>query len=137
MKVLITSNAVLSEVAGLCLGILLLSLLVGCGGTDADPTGTPVVAASPTTVVQETPSPKPPPATVDPSASPGPVATPVAAFTMQSYPLPTGSRPHDVVPALDGGGWYTVQISGEIGWLDPDTGSTRHTPLGTARDPTA
>ena len=54
---------------------------------------------------------------------------------MQAYPLPTGSRPHDVAPALDGGVWYTAQGSGELGWLDPATGNTRHTPLGTGSRP--
>ncbi len=54
---------------------------------------------------------------------------------MQSFPLPPGSRPHDVAPALDGGVWYTAQGSGELGWLDPDTGETRHTPLGTGSRP--
>jgi len=93
----------LSRLSGLRLGALLLPFLIGCGGTDADLTSTPAVAASPKAAVQETPSPTPPPATVEPSASPGPIVPPIAEFTMQASPLPTGSRPHDVAPALDGG----------------------------------
>ena len=54
---------------------------------------------------------------------------------MQSFPLPPGSRPHDVAPALDGGVWYTAQGSGELGWLDPDTGETQHTALGAGSRP--
>jgi virginiamycin B lyase len=134
-KVSITSSTALRRFVGLSLGTFLLPILVGCSGTDADPTRTPVVAASPTAEVQESPSPTPLPATVEPSVSPGPVVTPVAKFTMQAYPLPRGSRPHDVAPALDGGVWYTSQGSGELGWLDPATGSTRHTPLGTGSRP--
>lgn len=51
---------------------------------------------------------------------------------LKAFPLPTGSRPHDVAPALDGGVWYTAQGSGALGWLDPETGQTRHIPLGSA-----
>ena len=54
---------------------------------------------------------------------------------MQSFPVPAGSRPHDVAPALDGGVWYTARDSSELGWLDPETGETRHTPLGTGSHP--
>ena len=54
---------------------------------------------------------------------------------MQAFPLPPGSRPHDVAPAIDGGVWYTAQGSGELGWLDPETGATRHTRLGAGSRP--
>ncbi|MBI5304538.1 MAG: lyase [Chloroflexi bacterium] len=56
-------------------------------------------------------------------------------ITLQEYPTPRGSRPHDVAPALDGGVWYTAQGSGELGWLDPATGATRHTKLGDGSAP--
>ena len=49
---------------------------------------------------------------------------------MQEYPVPPGSRPHDVAPAPDGTVWYTAQGSGELGRLDPNTGETHHIPLG-------
>lgn len=52
-----------------------------------------------------------------------------------SYPVPPGSGPHDVAPALDGGVWYTAQGAGELGWLDPATGETLHTPLGPGSRP--
>lgn len=40
-----------------------------------------------------------------------------------------------MAPALDGGVWYTAQGSGALGWLDPKTGETRHTPLGAGSRP--
>ena len=49
--------------------------------------------------------------------------------------MPAGSRPHDVAPARDGGVWYTAQGSGELGWLDPKTGKTRHIALGDGSAP--
>ena len=37
------------------------------------------------------------------------------ALSVREYPVPAGSRPHDVAPARDGGVWYTAQGSGELG----------------------
>jgi virginiamycin B lyase len=36
---------------------------------------------------------------------------------------------------LDGGVWYTAQRAGALGWLNPDTGETRHIPLGAGSAP--
>jgi virginiamycin B lyase len=58
-----------------------------------------------------------------------------ATPTVQEYPVPSGSRPHDVAPAVDGGVWYTAQGSGELGWLNPETGETRHIALGRGSAP--
>jgi virginiamycin B lyase len=58
-----------------------------------------------------------------------------AALSVREYPVPAGSHPHDVAPARDGGVWYTAQGSGELGWLDPKTGRTRHIPLGEGSAP--
>lgn len=63
------------------------------------------------------------------------LAAPAAAQTLQTFPVPAGSRPHDVAPAPDGGVWYTAQGSGELGWLDPATGETRHLALGQGSRP--
>ncbi len=49
---------------------------------------------------------------------------------IEVFPVPSGSHPHDVAPAADGGVWYTAQATGELGWLDPETGMTRHIDLG-------
>jgi virginiamycin B lyase len=58
-----------------------------------------------------------------------------AALSVREYAVPAGSRPHDVAPARDGGVWYTAQGSGELGWLDPKTGRTRHVSLGDGSAP--
>jgi virginiamycin B lyase len=58
-----------------------------------------------------------------------------AALTVREYPVPAGSHPHDVAPARDGGVWYTAQGSGDLGWLDPATGKTRHIDLGDGSAP--
>src|ERR671925_967567 len=56
-------------------------------------------------------------------------------YGIREYPVRAGSHPHDVAPARDGGVWYTAQASGELGWLDPETGETRHTRLGNGSAP--
>ena len=58
-----------------------------------------------------------------------------SAFAVREYRVPAGSHPHDVAPARDGGVWYTAQHSGALGWLNPKTGATRHTPLGLGSAP--
>lgn len=57
------------------------------------------------------------------------------AATVQEFPVPSGSRPHDVAPAPDGTVWYTAQRLGELGKLDPETGETHHIPLGQGSAP--
>jgi len=56
-------------------------------------------------------------------------------FVMQEYPVTRGQGPHDVAPARDGGVWYTAQLSGELGWLDPRFGVTRAIKLGAGSAP--
>lgn len=53
----------------------------------------------------------------------------------REYPVPSGTRPHDVAPARGGGVWFTAQGSGQLGWLDPKTGKTRLTRLGSGSAP--
>src|SRR5207247_5976 len=48
----------------------------------------------------------------------------------QEYSVPSGSHPHDVAPATDGGVWFTAQAAGYLGWLDPATGDIRQIALG-------
>jgi virginiamycin B lyase len=57
------------------------------------------------------------------------------AVTLQEYPLPIFSHPHDVASAADGGIWYTPQLAGGLGWLDPSTGKTRRIPFGLGSSP--
>lgn len=63
-----------------------------------------------------------------------PAADPAQAV-VQEYPVPDGSRPHDVAPAPDGSVWYTAQGSGELGRLDPVSGTTGHILLGDGSAP--
>ena len=44
--------------------------------------------------------------------------------TLQEFPIPVGSHPHDVAPSADGRTiWYTAQALGQLGQLDPKTHS--------------
>jgi virginiamycin B lyase len=54
---------------------------------------------------------------------------------VREFPVPAGTRPHDVAPARDGGVWYTAQGSGELGWLDVTSGESKLTPLGSGSAP--
>jgi virginiamycin B lyase len=58
-----------------------------------------------------------------------------SAVRIREYPVPAGTRPHDVAPARGGGVWYTAQGSGQLGWLDPKTGRTEHVALGAGSAP--
>jgi virginiamycin B lyase len=50
---------------------------------------------------------------------------------LQEFLLPTGSHPHDVAPSADGRTiWYTAQVLGQLGQLDPKTGKTHSIALG-------
>lgn len=69
-----------------------------------------------------------------PSPTPHPTPPPFEP-ELTVYEVPSGSGPHDVAPAVDGGVWYTAQRSGELGYLDPDSGQTRHVPLGPGSRP--
>ncbi|MEE9277113.1 MAG: lyase [Dehalococcoidia bacterium] len=60
---------------------------------------------------------------------------PAEELVVDAFPVPAGSRPHDVAPAADGGVWYTAQGAGALGWLDPETGATRHIDLGAGSRP--
>lgn len=95
---------------------------------DASPTPRPAtVTALPATAMPTTPQPT---ATVEPTTPP-----PTTEPTLQEYPVPAGSHPHDVAPAPDGTVWYTAQFLGELGRLDPATGETHHIPLGDGSRP--
>jgi virginiamycin B lyase len=110
-----------------------VAIVLAACSADASPS-----VGAPAAVPSATPSPSPPSAgpsqtggagpTVE--ASPGPLT-----FEQETFPVPAGSRPHDVAPATDGGVWYTAQGSGHLGWLDPDTGDVRQIPLGAGSAP--
>jgi virginiamycin B lyase len=75
----------------------------------------------------------------DPSPSVSPEVSPADAsivqLTVEEFPVPAGSRPHDVAPAADGGIWYTGQGDGTLGWLDPATGTVEVIDLGAGSRP--
>ncbi len=146
------------RVAPLLLGTITILALFGCSGSAiptsksepvAAPTSVPTSAPTSPVIADPTSAPSPPviadptsPSREDSTTEPVPavdsiptLSAPVKAPTLQAFPVPAGSRPHDVAPALDGGVWYTAQGSGELGWLDPETGETRHTPLGAGSRP--
>jgi virginiamycin B lyase len=54
---------------------------------------------------------------------------------VREFPVPSGTHPHDVAPARDGGVWYTAQHTGQLGWLNPKTGTSRLTRLGSGSAP--
>lgn len=70
-------------------------------------------------------------------------------ITLREYPVPEGSRPHDVAPAtsmlyatnnvsknmLTDVIWYTAQATGELGKLNASTGATSHIFLGNGSAP--
>src|SRR6476646_6023245 len=64
-----------------------------------------------------------------------PVLAQSTTSNLQEFAVPSGSRPHDVAPAADGGVWFTAQSAGYLGWLDPTTGEVRQTPLGPGSAP--
>jgi virginiamycin B lyase len=53
-----------------------------------------------------------------------------ATASFRTWPVPTpGSRPHDPRAAADGSVWYTGQLAGRLGRIDPATGAIREFPL--------
>jgi virginiamycin B lyase len=62
-------------------------------------------------------------------------ATNASGLGVQEYAVPAGSRPHDVAPAPDGTVWFTAQGRGELGRLDPRTGTTTSVALGSGSAP--
>ena len=53
-----------------------------------------------------------------------------AKIKLWQVPTP-GSRPHDPLASKDGAIWYTGQLSGKLGRLDPKTGEIKEYPLKT------
>ena len=111
--------------------LIVMFILAGCTGTTA---ATPAVSESSIVVGSATAEPS---GTDIPTAEPPATDTtvPVDQYTIQEYPVPPGTHPHDVAPAPDGSVWYTAQISEALGQLDPETGETRHIPLGSGSSP--
>lgn len=104
---------------------ILASLMAGCVSVDRKPTAEPAASKVPTPSASGEPNGAPPTAMgVDATVSSG------EELVIEEYAVPAGSHPHDVAPAPDGTVWYTAQHIGELGKMDPETGETRHIPLG-------
>lgn len=124
---------------------LLALTLAGCRSeTPAVDTTTPAaptaptlrIATGPTTTVGPTNSLAPATTSIPTTtATTLPAVVPASQLEIVAFPVPAGSRPHDVAPAEDGGVWYTGQGSGELGWLDPGSGEVRVIPLGAGSRP--
>lgn len=96
-------------------GIVLLVavLLAGCSSPDPGTSSAPAIES--------------------PSIQPSEIAP--AELTVTEFDVPSGSRPHDVAPATDGGVWFTGQGSGHLGHLDPEAGETEMIDLGDGSAP--
>lgn len=112
---------------------VLATALASCSSSPASPT--PASEASqmvPAPTATHAAEPEPTNQSVEDLATAQPAAE---SATIEEYPVPAGSRPHDVAPAPDGTVWYTAQRRGELGRLDPATGETHHIPLGAGSAP--
>ncbi len=104
--------------------------LAACAGAPPGSSGTPQ-PASPTPVAVVTVT----PATAAPAAPSATAAKAPQTLAITEFKVGAGQGPHDVAPAADGGVWYTAQRTGELGWLDPDSGEYEMTKLGTGSAP--
>src|SRR5215213_9603675 len=109
--------------------VILTIMLLGCASTT--PQTSEQEASVSTTVAQE-PATRP---AVESQAEETSPAETVTTAEIQEYEVPAGTHPHDVAPAPDGNVWYTAQITGALGKLDPETGEHRHIPLGSGSSP--
>ncbi len=114
----------------------LIVLLVACTGASGTSSSATTTSAIPITTGQPSTTAGPEITTTSPALTTTSEARLAPEdLILESFPVPRGSGPHDVAPAADGGVWYTAQDSGELGWLDPASGETRHTPLGSGSRP--
>jgi virginiamycin B lyase len=110
----------------LVLALPFLAVTFAACGDDDDAATTPTPGATIAATAVET---------VGPTVTESPTTPPLAEPQIEVFDVPAGSRPHDVAPALDGGVWYTAQATVILGWLDPETGEVRETPLGPGSSP--
>lgn len=93
--------------------LALVAAVTGCAAESEAVTPIPEASALEATPVVTPAPPSAAPATPDPT--PVPTPEPEPSFTLATYPVPAGSRPHDVAPAEDGGVWFTAQGTGHLG----------------------
>ena len=107
----------------------LAAILAGCAPLEGA-SGRPSALDAPSGTPASTPV-AASPGRVDPSPS----VAGNSPFEVVEFDVPAGSHPHDVAPAADGGVWYTGQLAGTLGHLDPATGTVREVPLGAGSAP--
>lgn len=117
--------------------LIVIALLAACAGPPrpaTEPANPPTIVIPSTQVIEQQSTDEP--STERPTNVPA-TEVPLSPdeYTIQEYPVPAESRPHDVAPAPDGTVWYTAQRMGELGRLDPVTGETHHIPLGPGSAP--
>ncbi len=117
--------------------ILTAMALVACSDDDPAPTTpTETLTVTPVESPESTATPSSTPEVMSsPTVEPEPTAPLTFQFQTESFPVPSGARPHDVAPATDGGVWYTAQRQGALGYLDPATGDVVQIPLGAGSAP--
>jgi virginiamycin B lyase len=115
--------------------LLVATLAFGCSEGSGDSTiptsDGPTTAAPSTTQLTQAPT----TTAGSPTSTTDAAYLPEGELTIEAFPVPPGSRPHDVAPAVDGGVWYTAQGTGELGRLDPESGETFHVGLGAGSRP--
>lgn len=118
------------------------TLVVTMGTACTDATGDEEPSEPNTTVTTSSPpqSTEPAGAVTTATDSAAPATSPPEPIApddlvVETFPVPAGSRPHDVAPAVDGGVWYTAQNAEALGRLDPETGETMHIFLGAGARP--
>ena len=116
------------------LGVSLLLVACGTGGTSTSEPSSAPAAASSSSAAAATPPTSPSSAPTSAASAP-PSGDAVVNLTVREFDVVTGSHPHDVAPAPDGGVWYTGQRDGTLGYLDPATGQVRTIPLGAGSAP--
>jgi virginiamycin B lyase len=92
---------------------------------------------APVLVACTSPAPEPtvPPTSSAPTSTPVSTPSPAVALRLDTFPVPAGSRPHDVAPARGGGVWFTGQDASYLGHLDPSNGRVTRVPLGSGARP--
>jgi virginiamycin B lyase len=116
------------------IGFTLLTACASTAVTPVKPDNPPTIVVPPTQNIENLPT-GASSSEVPSVESPAEIPLSPAEYTIQEYPVPVGSHPHDVAPAPDGMVWYTAQRLGELGRLDPLTGETHHIPLGSDSAP--
>ncbi len=109
-----------------CCALIVVGAVTGCGADS--PQGAPSSPAPTSTASDTTSTDSPTPATTTPQPLP-------TAYSLAAFAVTSGSRPHDVAPAVDGGVWFTGQRAGFLGHLNPTTQVITEVPLGRGSAP--